>query len=160
MGYIVIKVAPVIEPSVRRLCVRPYHAHPKGCPNFGEKKTCPPMAPLFNEHFDMTQPIYAVINIFDFKGHVEKMREKHPDWSQRRLECVLYWQNTARKQLKEHVIDFLKQHKGYTATGCPEAMGINVTATLKNTGFELEWPPKNKACQVALVGVRRRKNGS
>jgi hypothetical protein len=35
---------------------------------------------------------------------------------------------------------------------CPEAQGVNVTRTLSDAGFELEWPPRERACQVALVG--------
>jgi hypothetical protein len=33
-------------------------------------------------------------------------------------------------------------------------MGVNVTATLKDAGIELEWPPKKFVRQVALAGVK------
>jgi hypothetical protein len=36
------------------------------------------------------------------------------------------------------------------ATMCPEAMGVNVTATMKEIGIQLEWPPKRWAHQVAM----------
>ena len=41
-------------------------------------------------------------------------------------------------------------------TMCPEAMGLDVTTTLRNAGVEIEWPPVEKALQVAFVGVLRR----
>jgi hypothetical protein len=42
-----------------------------------------------------------------------------------------------------------------TVSYCPEAMGVNVTATMKNLGVELEWPPKNIVRKVAIIGVRK-----
>jgi hypothetical protein len=40
--------------------------------------------------------------------------------------------------------ELLKHLNGsnWGATDCPEAMGVNVTATMKNCGVELEWPLK------------------
>lgn len=35
----------------------------------------------------------------------------------------------------------------------PEACGVDVTATMKLIGIDLEWPPVNVAYQVALVGT-------
>jgi hypothetical protein len=34
MGFTIVQVNPVIDYSVRGLCVKPYYNHPKGCPNF------------------------------------------------------------------------------------------------------------------------------
>ena len=39
------------------------------------------------------------------------------------------------------------------ATFCPEAMGVNVTQTLKEAGVELEWPPEKTVIKVAFVGA-------
>ena len=83
------------------------------------------------------------------------MKEKHPNWSERQIYCCLYWQKTARKQLLAGIKEFLKEHKGYTVTTCPEAMGVEVTKTLEAVGIELEWEPKNIACQVALAGIKK-----
>lgn len=30
-----VEVVPVVDPSVRELCRRPYSLHPRGCPKFG-----------------------------------------------------------------------------------------------------------------------------
>ena len=151
----VTQVNPVIDHSTRLLCLRPYYNHPKGCPNYNKKEGCPPRVLLFDECFDLSYPVYAIVNLFDFKNHVERMSQKHPNWSEHQLKCVRYWQGTARKQLKELINKFLAEQKGYKANTCPEAMGVNITATLKSAGVELEWPPVNIACQVALAGVEK-----
>jgi predicted metal-binding protein len=152
------QVNPVIDYSVRELCTKPYPDHEAGCPNYGKKKGCPPEAPMYDEVYNIEKPVFVIANQFDFKGHVEKMRQKHPEWSKRQLECCLYWQNTARAQLTEGVNEFLKTHPEYLngVELCPEAMGVNITETMAKAGIQLEWPPVNKVFKVALVGIRRR----
>jgi len=153
----IVKVNPVIIHLVHKLCLRPYPNHKKGCPNFGKKKDCPPGIPKFDVVYDLSKPVYAIYNGFDFKGHVDRMRERHPDWSRRRLECCLYWQGTARKKLKERIEIFknisLITMYDYVITAVPEAMGVDVTETMKRVGIELEWPPVNVAYQIAIAGI-------
>ena len=148
----------VIDKSVRGLCVHPYPNHPKGCPNFGKRITCPPQVGLINEVFDIGRGFWIVWINFDFKSHCNKMKRKHPNWSQRQKECCLYWQGTANKMLRKAVQDvkyYLEGTGNWKITYCPEAMGVNVTVTMKNIGIELEWPPKNIVRKVALFGVRK-----
>jgi len=161
-----IQVTPVIDSRVRGLCVRAYEGHKKGCPNYNDPKhayRCPPQAPLFQSYFSMDYPIYAVINEFDLGAHVERMLAKpKANGKLRTLEearCVLYWQGTARKQLKSAIGNALRQlnppgldpRHCYEATWCPEGMGVDVTRTLAAVGIPLEWPPKRWACQVAFL---------
>lgn len=149
MPYAIVK--PVLDYSVRNLCVRPYPLHPKGCPNFGKKDGCPPLAEPISEILDMAAPVYAIWNAFDLLAHVENMRLKHPHWSDRQLYCCLYWQPRARKYLEGQIHTFstrIMARKVY----CPEAHGVNVTATMKTLGIELEWPPVNVAYQIILAG--------
>ena len=80
----------VIDLKVRGLCGRPYPGHPKGCPNVNHKKGCPPSAPLLPDVFDLSRPVWIIINRFDLGAHVERMRTLHPDWSTRQLTCCLY----------------------------------------------------------------------
>jgi len=148
-----IEIKPVIDKSVRGLCAKPYPLHKNGCPNFGKNSRCPPKAKLIEEVFDFAKPIYAVYNVFDYKSHVEKMKTSHPNWSDRQLRCVLYWQGGARKKLKERVFEFMRQNKGTIACFTPEACGVNVTATMAAVGIQLEWPPQNVAYQIAFVGT-------
>ena len=139
-----------IDHKMRALCLHPYPGHPKGCPNFGKRPSCPPAIPLFEKAYDLSKPVYAIVNEFDIKNHVARMTIKHPHWSYRQLSCPLYWQPVARKQLKEKI----KQAQlpaGYKIVNLPEGMGVNVTATLASAGIVLEWPPVNIVRQVVLA---------
>lgn len=144
-------VTPVIDRSVRGLCAKPYRGHPKGCPNFRKRETCPPTASMYGDVYDLTLPVVAVWNVFDLADHVSRMRSKHPNWSWAQLTCCLYWQGAARKYLRAKILHALAEHPALRAETCPEAMGVDVTATMKSIGVELEWPPKTKTVQVALV---------
>lgn len=152
-----LRVFPVIDSRVRGLCARPYEGHKKGCPNFNDSKhshRCPPGAPLFDKHFDLGQPVYAVVNEFDLAAHMTRMAERNPSWTDRQLRCVLYWQPTARKQLSMLIDAALATLPGYEATWCPEGMGVDVTATMQRAGVTLEWPPMRIARQVAFLATR------
>jgi predicted metal-binding protein len=147
-------VMPVIDYKVRGLCPMPYPGHKKGCPNFGKYPDCPPKAPFFDRYYDMSKPVYAIVNSFDLRAHTKKMRKAHPEWSDKQVECCLYWQGTARKELKAGIKEFNKLHPDYVVMIRPEAMGVNVTETVKGIGIKLEWPPKKKVYQVALAGIK------
>lgn len=146
------KCVPVYEPEVRHLCAKPYPGHPRGCPNFGKRPMCPPQEPLLYDVFHRIGEFWLVWNRFDLGAHVARMREKHPDWSERQLYCCLYWQPRARKALAAQIREFRIIHPGLKITTCPEAMGVNVTATMRAVGVTLEWPPITSAYQVALAG--------
>ena len=162
-------VEPVVDLSVCDLCTRPYPNHPKGCPNWNKKKGCPPGCPLISQTLDLDRPTWAVYNVFDFGAHTARMRAKHGDWSDRQVECCLYWQGTARKQLRKKVAGFLALlciahqrdmddlNKFITVVQCPEGQGVNVTQTMANAGVKLEWPPKTKTVQMVLAGYTLRR---
>lgn len=158
MRYI-FKVDPVIDRRITNLCKRPYYNHPKGCPNYNKKDGCPPNSQLYNEVYDLSKPVYAIINRFDLASHVGRMRTLHPEWSDRQLYCVLYWQGTARKQLQVHIDKFLANvHSGFGKIGietCPEAMGVNVIKTMRQVGVQLKFPVTDMCIHVALAGVKR-----
>jgi len=155
----IIRINPVIRHKVRRLCKRAYPGHPDGCPNYNIKEGCPPSAPFFEDIFLMRKPFFAAINEFNLERHRNKLKAKHPLWTLRQLNCCLYWQNGARKKLQEKVNRLLlKMGKDYAASFCPEAMGIDVTATLKQAGIKLEWPVNILARQVAIVGKLKDKD--
>jgi hypothetical protein len=44
-------------------------------------------------------------------------------------------------------------NKNLINTEAPEAMGVNVTETMKNAGVVLEWPPENIVIKVAFIGI-------
>ena len=148
----------VIDKKMRALCARPYPNHPKGCPNFGKKAKCPPNAPLITNVIEMDSAVYAIYNVFDFKAHCDRMREKHPNWTQRQVECCLYWQPKARKQLRARIKQFRQEFPQMRVVATPEAQGVNLTATMKQAGVEMEWPPVNVTYQIVLAGVPRRRS--
>jgi predicted metal-binding protein len=154
MSYELIR--PSVNLGVRGLCVKPYPNHKKGCPNYNKKATCPPQSQTIWDIFHIGEEIYAIWTIFDFAGHVKKMRTKHPSWSQRQLECCLYWQGTARKRLRKEIelFQLSRNDKKWTILQCPEACGVDVTATMKSIGQYLEWPPRTKTYQVAIAGIK------
>jgi predicted metal-binding protein len=147
----------VVDDKVRGLCPRPYPGHPRGCPNYGCKEGCPPEAPRFSEVFDLRHPLYVVWTVFDLWTHVAAMKERHPRWTPRQLRCCLYWQPRARKLLAREIALFRGEGQpgyGMSVSVCPEAMGVNVSATMKGAGETLEWPPEQRAYTVAVAGHR------
>lgn len=152
MSDFFIKVKPVIDFSVRGLCLKPYHNHPKGCPNWDKRSDCPPECPTIDEIINLDKIVYAIYHKFDMCDHINKMKEKHPNWTDYQLRCVLYWQNGARKQLKSNILKFLKQFPSLSIVKNPEASGVNLTETMKNSGIILDWPPKKYAYQIVLAG--------
>lgn len=149
-------VEPVIDEKVRSLCKKPYYNHKCGCPNFNERNTCPPHAPMLFNYFDKRHPILAVWITFNLRKHREKMRSKHPKWSRRQLDCCLYWQASLYKRLRGRIRKLKKDTENILIeTYVPEAMGVNVTETMKQVGVGLEWPPKNKVRKIAFLGVKK-----
>ena len=149
------EVTPIIDYNVKKLCVKPYHNHKFGCPNWNKREGCPPKAKKFEDIVDMQKPIYCIWNKFDLGRHIEKMRVAHPKWSKYQLRCCLYWQGTARKQLRKSIERHKRFFSGIVLT-VPEAHGVNVTETMKRLGIELEWPPEKYAYQIALAGSPKR----
>lgn len=150
------RVKPVLDTTVRALCRKSYPGHPKGCPNYDKKETCPPARPLLFDLIDETEPVYVIWTIFPFGAHVSKMKGVHPEWSDRQAKCCLYWQGTARKKLRQTVELFQCTYSDLRIIYIPEATGVNVTETMRSIGKELEWPPVNWTYQVALAGTTRK----
>ena len=149
------KVKPVIDRDMGKLCVKPYSNHKKGCPNYNKKKGCPPKCKDIDEILDFNKDIYVIYNKYDFGSHVERMSEKHSDWSKRQLECCLYWQGTARKRLREKIVVFRSLHPTLFIVACPEVSGTNLTATMEKIGIKLQWPPEKFTYQIVLAGERK-----
>lgn len=152
-----VKCVPVYDPTVRKLCTEPYEGHPHGCPNYGHSDRCPPRAPLLCDVYDMGGPFYCIYSTFCLDAHIDRMRVAHPDWSDRQLACVLYWQNTARKRLKREIEIFKEEHSElvWRVETTPEALGCNITQTLKDAGVIISWPATNVVYHVALAGLAK-----
>jgi len=138
---------------IRGLCGKPYPNHPRGCPNIGKKTRCPPKAPLLHEVIALEHPVWAVWNAYPLGEHMDEMKRRHPQWTERQLRNPLYWQGRARKHLREEIRKFCRlDGTPPKVVGCPEACGCNLTATMKQAGIPLLWPPQRVAYQIVLVG--------
>jgi len=132
-------------------CQIPYPNHPNGCPNYG-RSGCPPTQHL-RDVIDVTRPLYFVYSEFDLARHIATMRWRHPEWSERQLRNVLYWQGTSRRQLRERVSVAQYETGTEVALYCPEAHGVNVYTTARINGLILERIRELRTCRhVALLG--------
>lgn len=153
MPYRLVKLR--VDIRVRKLCIEPYYNHPRGCPNYNKKKGCPPSSLVISRILNLNKPTYIIWNRFNFFAHCRRMKRLHPQWSDRQIECCLYWQGTARKNLRKEIDRFKQKHSGYLILECPESHGVNVTETMRRIGIKLEWPPMIAAFQVAIAGERK-----
>jgi len=146
----------VISHDVRDWCRYPYPNHPHGCPNYDHADRCPPRSLMLDEYFDTAKPVGFVYATFDLAAHVERMRQKHPNWSQRQLRCVLYWQGGARSRLKKATIKYMDQKGFPDYTACPEGMGLNLFRTFHGFGIKLIKDPQDIVYLINMVGHRRK----
>lgn len=104
------------------------------------------------DFFDLNEPHWFIIEAFDLKTQAKRMKELHPDWSERQCRSLLYWQGTVRKRLRESVKEFIKKDRNLIMTLIPEAMGLNVIETAKNIGIPIQTRPRDTIFKIALVG--------
>jgi predicted metal-binding protein len=141
-----------------RLCRLPYPAHPNGCPNYGKLEDCPPRAPYLFKFFDKNQKFCLVVYEFNMMEHMAKMRLRNPKWSDKQLRNVYYWQNTVRAKLNQVCRNIC--NLGFDRfTLKPEAMGLNLFATMRKFGLKLKKNPTDIVYKIALVGHRKRNKG-
>ena len=138
--------------KARDWCRLPYPGHPNGCPNVGNRFDCPPHAPLVGDHFDLQQQMWMVIEPFNLADHQRRMLARHPNWTDRQTRNVLYWQGGVKARLKEAARRCAWEYPGSIVTLCPEAMGVNVIATLQRQGVGIKVHPDEWVYKVALVG--------
>ena len=142
-----------INYTCRGYCTLPYPNHPKGCPNFNKAIECPPKSKKIKDVFDIDKDMFFVIEKFNLKEHILKMKNKHPHWSNLQCRNLLYWQGKVRKQLKdktEQFINFNKNKMIYTLL--PEAMGVMVINTASKLGIPIEKTPIDTVFKIALAG--------
>lgn len=148
----------VLNRKVGDWCQFPYHGHPKGCPNYNKRWSCPPKIGKISDHFSLNENLFLVNSVFNIESHAKTMKANHPTWSDRQARCVLYWQNSSRKQLRERSRSIMKFLNLNQYTECPEGMGVNVYATgrLSEPPLKLEKIHNLNICRhVALIGRSR-----
>lgn len=152
----------IVSSKIGDWCLREYPGHPKGCPNYGKKDGCPPGTgpDSLGCLFDLSKPLYFIHSEFDLAEHARRMKEKHPQWSDRQCRCVLYWQPASRKRLSTEVSVFMHKFGFNQYTTCPEGLGVNVYATARLAGLRLEKIRNISICRhVALVGLKAHRGG-
>jgi predicted metal-binding protein len=124
----------------QNLCRVPYHNNKKGCPNFGKRPDCPPCETV-DKRFDLSKPMYVIYTEYPVGEFAERMRINHPEWSEhpRQWYNCIRWQGQARKQHREDIEKFKKEHPDLYVDTNPEALGVNVTDIMKQVGISLEW---------------------
>lgn len=141
--------------SPRSMCLRPYHNHPDGCPNYGIKKGCPPNIEMFDQIYDISKDIFAIITVFDLAEHIKNKKIEHPDWTDFQLRNSRYWQGTDKKNHKPEIKKFneLYSKLNYVVTTWPEGMGVNLIETLKQVNIILKFPVIDTNYRVSLAGI-------
>lgn len=134
-------------------CNLSYLGHPKGCPNFGKKKTCPPFSKSFEDL--LTPPFFLVADFLNLEAHAKRMKILHPNWTDRQARCLLYWQGSLRKKVRQEAEGFLKSQKGFFLLETPEASGVDVFNTCKKLDIFLERNPKKLVWKVMIIGKRK-----
>jgi len=147
----------VHKPEVRDWCKLPYRNHKYGCPNYGKKKECPPQSKYITDLVDINKPMYLVFSEFNLEKHIEKMRKRHPHWTEYQLRNVLYWQPTSKKQMKERSAKARWIIGTEVALYLPESHGVHVYATAFHSGLKLEKIKDIKTNRhIALLGYKRK----
>lgn len=138
----------------RDWCKLPYDGHKKGCPNHCNSDTCPP-----NVEYKPKLPdkLKILVCKFDMKKYVNSMSMLHPDWTEKQLRCVLWWQGSIKKIMKDKISeDKLNPTIIYgsgSGFGGPsmEAIGINVILTLKKLHIPIKAKPTDTVYMAALL---------
>lgn len=141
-----------INYKARDWCKLPYPGHPHGCPNVGKNPDCPPLVKLVGDVFDLSRPLWMVVVSFDLKSHMARMLASHPHWTERQQRNVLYWQAGVKKLLNLESRSITEVIPGTVYTLLPEAMGVNVIATLRRLGVDVRVRPTDTVYKASLVG--------
>lgn len=149
----------VFKENIGQWCQLPYSEHKKGCPNYGKGLLCPPKSPFYRDIVKNWQCFSVVYAVIDLKGYKDEMRISHPNWSEKQLSCVLYWQRRVKVKLRSEV-DKICNIGNDLVLGCGsgfgdcysmESVGINVIQTLKNNNIEIDVKPINRVVLVSLI---------
>ena len=137
-------------------CRLPYPNHPQGCPNYGKRKTCPPVAKKFGDLIE--PPLYLAIQQFNLEFHKKKMKEKHPNWTDKQCRNLLYWQKGVIKRLKDESYQFARTlGDNFIVLDVPEANGVQVFETCKKIGILLDKNPEKIVYKIMIIGKNKEK---
>lgn len=153
----------IFNEKIREFCKRAYPKHKNGCPNYNKNPLCPPQAPYRKDILKKHSNFILVWANFDFKSYKEKMKENHQTWSEKQITCVLYWQGSLKKIIKDYIVKNLQYNElfgcgsGFLDSQSMESAGINVFSTLKLNKIDYEIKPVDKIVLVALLCLNNKK---
>jgi len=108
---------------------------------------------MFDQVYDLTKPIYLIINEFNLLEHVENMRKIHPDWSSYQLYNSRYWQGKSISINKKVSYAWINEHPNLVLTNWVENMGVDLIKTLKEVDIDLVFKEKLEiARRISCVG--------
>lgn len=141
----------VCDPRMKTHCLDPYHAHPKGCPNWNYKQGCPPNVPYFTDIY--SKDVYIAAFRFNFAEYLAEKKLKHPDWTDRALRNPRHWQAHVRSDFRRFLAEELPKRQDIQGDVLfsPEAMGVNLFATCQKAGIFLEHTPTKFVYNIALI---------
>ena len=115
----------------------PYEGYKDGCPMYGTRPTCPPQTVMFDELID--PPYFLVIQYYDLVSQMKRMKDIHPNWSDKQCANCRYWQKGFDSLIKNEAEEYIKTTmKDGLILIKPEAYGVNLFATCAHHGIILE----------------------
>ena len=144
--------------TIESWCRLIYPGHPKGCPMVA---TCTwkKRGPL-QEKFKGYRELRIFYVEMELEPYAAKMKEKHPDWSERKCKNLLYWQKTLRKALCEYVWKELGLKWAHSTYLHAEGGGVNFYKTMRKFGIELDLPKAlHTVRNIAVVGIKEEWRG-
>lgn len=147
--------------KTKEWCKLPYPNHKNGCPNYNKSPFCPPNSPYYKEKIKKYKNLKLVIASFDFHQYKTKMKQIHPNWTNRQLGNVLYWQSQVKKKLKEYISklkpDLILGCGSGLGTYSIESVGINIIRSLIHLKIEIQVKPKEYIKLICLIGYKNSK---
>lgn len=137
----------------QEFCKNKYPGFKNGCPNYNKKEGCPPCE-LIDSVLDFSTEIYLIYTEFNIGEFAERMKKKHPEWTEKQCFNSRLWQMKARKEHRIETEKF-KREFGLDFISQPERKGVDVNLLFTRLGMKLEWPPRKISRVVSLGGKLR-----
>lgn len=135
-------------------CTMPYPGptHVNGCPKFPK---CMKERVDFKE-FEKRRKYewYAIVQSFYLKGHMKRLKDKYPVFTERQCRNVIWWQPKVNKKLKNKALKHTFPLMGDILLDVPEANGVDVFETMKLAGLRLEKSKPKMVHKIMLIGKR------
>ena len=168
--------------KVTENCQMPYKNHPHGCPNYNHNWSCPPYAPSVEETRNTLETysylwiILITQDIPSYKPKIFQKQQMKKHYPQLTYHCN-HFLAYLREKHKDWKIYFCSEcslcmEKRFHSCTCPqepcrfpdeirispEAAGIDLNTTLKNSENPLEWPPKTRIVRIGLCATHEKVN--